>query len=138
MAGIGLAIGHGWRKISSLATGGGDTFISGVESLGFPLPALFAWAAALAEFGGGFLVALGLGSRVAASFAAFTMFVAGFLRHRFHLHLLTSVGLFHASPDEVKRWGNPEMALIYLLCFVAVVLMGGGRFSLDHFFKRKK
>ena len=84
------------------------------------------------------LVALGLGGRIAASFAAFTMFVAAFFRHRFHLHLLVAMGLTDASPDEVKSWGNPEMALIYLLCFVVIVLMGGGRFSVDHLFRRKK
>ena len=121
-----------------MATGGGDRLISGVETLGFPMPGLFAWAAALAEFGGGLLVALGLGTRVAASFAAFTMFVAAFLRHRFHEHVLVAVGLHDATPDEVKKWGNPEMALIYLLSLIAIILMGGGRYSLDYLIRRKK
>jgi putative oxidoreductase len=138
LAGLGLAVNHGWGKLSSLATGGGDRFISGVEALGFPMPGLFAWAAALAEFGCGLLIALGLGTRIAASFAVFTMFVAAFLRHRFHLHLLFAVGLLDAAPEEVKKWGNPEMGLVYMVCFLAIVLLGGGRFSLDHFFKRKK
>jgi putative oxidoreductase len=139
LTGIGLAVAHGWGKVSALATGGGDRFIGGVEALGFPLPALFAWAAALAEFGGGLFVALGIGARVSAAFAASTMFVAAFARHKFHLHLLVSLGLMRASPDVVKGWGNPEMALIYLVCFLAIVLMGGGRFSLDHLvLKRRK
>lgn len=138
LAGLGLAVNHGWGKLSSLATGGGDRFISGVEALGFPMPGLFAWAAALAELGGGLFIALGLGTRIAASFAAFTMFVAAFLRHRFHQHLLVAVGLLDAAPDEVKKWGNPEMSLVYLVCFVAIVLLGGGRFSLDHLLGRKK
>jgi putative oxidoreductase len=138
LAGVGLALNHGWGKISSLATGGGEGLISGVEALGFPMPGLFAWAAALAEFAGGILVALGLGTRIAASFAAFTMFVAALGRHRFHLHILVALGLLDAAPEEVKRWGNPEMSLIYLVCLVAVVLMGGGRFSLDHLLKRKR
>lgn len=139
LTGIGLALGHGWGKVSALATGGGDRFIGGVETLGFPLPALFAWAAALAEFGGGLAVALGIGTGVAAAFAGATMFVAAFVRHKFHLHFLVSVGLMQASPDMVKSWGNPEMALVYLLCFLAIVLMGGGRFSLDHLLlKRRK
>jgi putative oxidoreductase len=139
LTGIGLALGHGWGKISALAAGGGDRFISGVEALGFPLPALFAWFAALAEFGGGIFLALGIGTRVAAAFAGITMFVAAFVRHKFHLHVLASLGLMRASPDVVQGWGNPEMALIYLLCFLTVLLMGGGRFSLDHLvLKRRK
>ena len=138
LSGLGLAINHGWGKISSLATGGGDRFISGVETLGFPMPGLFAWAVALAEFGCGLFVALGFGTRIAASFAAFAMFVAAFLRHRFHQHVLVAVGLLDAAPDEVKKWGNPEMALIYLVCFIAIILMGGGRYSLDYLFRRKK
>ncbi len=139
LAGIGLAVGHGWGKVYTLATGGGDRLISGVEALGFPLPALFAWAAALAEFGCGLAVTLGILTRVTAAFAGFTMFVAAFGRHKFHLHLLVSLGLMQVSPDVVKDWGNPEMALLYLLCFLAAVLMGGGRLSLDHLLlKRRK
>jgi putative oxidoreductase len=138
LAGLGLALGHGWGKISSLATGGGDRFIAGVGALGVPLPGVFAWAAAISEFGCGLLVVLGLGTRIAASFAAFTMFVAAFFRHRFHQHILVSLGLLSASPDEVKKWGNPEMGLIYMVCFLAIVLMGGGRFSLDRLSLKRK
>jgi len=67
--------------------------VQGVANLGFPAPALFAWAAALAEFLGGLLVFLGLGTRVAAAFAAFTMVVAGFARHKAHLHFAAWLGL---------------------------------------------
>lgn len=139
LAGLGLALGHGWGKMSALATGGGDRFVAGVESLGFPLPYVFAWAAALAEFVGGLFVALGLGTRVAAAFAGFTMFVAAFGRHQFHQHVFVAIGLSQASPEEIKKWGNPEMSMLYLVLFLAIALMGGGRLSLDQWFlKRKK
>jgi putative oxidoreductase len=138
LTGLGLAFGHGWRKIAALASGGGDGFISSVESLGFPLPVVFAWAAALSEFLGGICLALGLGTRVAASFAAFTMFVAAFLQHRFYLHLLMFLGLYRAPEDVVEKWGNPELATIYLLCFLTLVLLGGGRLALDRFVFKKK
>ncbi len=138
-AGVGLAVGHGWGKIASLATGGGEGLIAGIGSLGFPMPGLFAWAAALGEFAGGLCVAFGLGTRIAASFAGFTMFVAGFLRHKLHLHILVFLGLYNPPQDVIEKWGNPELAVMYLVCFVAVVLLGGGRFSLDRvLFKRKK
>jgi putative oxidoreductase len=131
LSGLGLALLHGYGKVLALATGKGDGFVAGVESLGFPLPGLFAWAAALAEFLGGLCVALGLGTRVAATFAAFTMFVAAFLRHHAFQHLLVAVGAMKASEETVRSWGNPELALLYLLAFLTIALIGGGRFSLD-------
>ena len=139
LAGIGLAIGHGWGKVVALFAGGGDRLVAGAGNLGFPMPEVFAWAAALSEFAGGLLVALGLGTRIAASFAGFTMAVAAFLRHRFHQHLLVALGLAHASADDLKSWGNPELALAYLLGFLAVILLGPGRISLDYLlFRRRK
>ena len=131
LTGLGLALAHGYGKVAALAAGEGDRFIAGVESLGFPLPGLFAWAAALAEFLGGLCVALGLGTRVAAAFAGFAMFVAAFLRHHALQHLLVAVGAMGASEETVRSWGNPELALLYLLVFGALVVTGGGRFSLD-------
>jgi putative oxidoreductase len=131
LSGLGLALFHGYGKVLALATGKGDGFVAGVESLGFPLPGLFAWAAALAEFLGGLCVALGLGTRVAAIFAAFTMFVAAFLRHHALQHLLVALGAMEASEKTVRSWGNPELALIYLLAFATLALTGGGRFCLD-------
>ena len=73
LAGLGLAIGHGWGKIAGLATGESDGLIAGIGSLGFPMPGLFAWAAALAEFGGALCVAFGLGTRFAAAVGGFTL-----------------------------------------------------------------
>jgi putative oxidoreductase len=131
LSGLGLALAHGYGKVVALATGRGDGFIAGVESLGFPLPGLFAWAAALAEFLGGLCVALGVGTRVAAAFAAVTMFVAAFLRHHALQHLLVALGVMSASEEKVRSWGNPEMALVYLLVFTTLVLTGGGQLSLD-------
>ncbi len=137
LAGLGLALAHGWGKIAALASGEGGGFIEGVGSLGFPMPGLFAWAAGLAEFAGGLFVAFGLFTRVAASFAGFTMLVAGFLRHKFHLHLLVWLGLFQASEETIEGWRDPEKALVYVLIFVALILMGGGRLSLDRIVRKK-
>jgi putative oxidoreductase len=138
VAGVTFAFWHGWGKISALAAGGGDRFIASVESLGFPLPAVFAWAAALAEFVGGLAVALGLGTRIAASFAAFTMLVAAFGRHQLHQHVLVAIGLLQVPAEQINEWGNPEMAFLYLILFLAMALMGGGRFSLDRFLPKRK
>jgi putative oxidoreductase len=131
LAGGGLALAHGWGKVVSLSAGQGERLVAGVAELGFPAPGLFAWAAALAEFVGGLLVMIGLGTRVAAAFAAFTMVVAGFGRHKAHLQLFAKLGLMQAGPDALKAWGNPELALVYLAIFLGVALLGPGRFALD-------
>jgi putative oxidoreductase len=131
LSGLGMALAHGLGKVAALSAGEGDGFIAGVESLGFPLPGLFAWAAALAELLGGLCVALGLGTRVAAAFAGFTMFVAAFVRHHALQHLLVAMGAMKASEETTRSWGNPEMALLYLVVFATLALTGGGRFSLD-------
>jgi putative oxidoreductase len=82
--------------------------------MGFPSPDLFAWAAALSEFLGGILIALGLGTRIAAFFVFSTMTVAVFIRHA-------------SDTFDVK-----ELALLYGTIAMAIVLIGPGRFSLDY------
>jgi putative oxidoreductase len=138
LTGLLLSLGHGWGKVASLSSGGGGRFVQAVADLGFPLPGLFAWAAALAEFLGGLCVALGLGTRVAAGFAAFTMAVAAFLRHRAHAHLLGWAGLTSPSEEALKAWGNPELSLVYLAIFLAIALLGAGRLALDPLLGRKR
>jgi putative oxidoreductase len=133
LSGLLLAVGHGWGKVAALASGNGGRFIESVAGLGFPAPGLFAWAAALGEFAGGLLVFVGLGTRYAAALAGFTMFVAAFFRHKAHLHLLVKLGLMQASEETLKGWGNPELALIYLLLMVSLVLTGPGRYALDSY-----
>ena len=137
LAGVGLALAHGFGKIAALVSGEAAGFIEFVARLGFPLPGVFAWAAAIAQFAGGLLVAVGLFTRWAASFAAFTMLIALTLHHKFQLHVLVWLGLYQASEETIEGWGNPEMALLYFLIFVALVLMGAGRFSLDRIVRKK-
>jgi hypothetical protein len=62
------------------------------------------------------------------------MIVAAFLRHHALQHLFVAVGVMKASEETVRSWGNPELALLYLLVFASLVLAGGGRFSLDRLF----
>lgn len=102
-----------------------------VAKLGFPLPTAFAWAAALAEFVGGLLVAFGLFTRVGAGLAAFTMFVAAFFQHHAFSRLLVSLKLRYVSEETLKGWGNPELALMYLAVLVAILIMGPGRIAFD-------
>lgn len=112
-AGALLAINHGYGKVFG---GNIDRFAQGVADLGFPAPTFFAWCAALAEFGGGILVALGLATRPAAALAGFTMLVATW-----------------------RHWADPfaskEKALLFLAGMIAAMLIGGGRYSLDAVFR---
>ncbi|MGE0454068.1 MAG: DoxX family membrane protein [Vicinamibacteria bacterium] len=131
LSGLGLALLHGWGKVVALSNGQGRPFIDAVAAMGFPAPGLFAWAAAFAEFGCGLLVFLGLGTRLAAGAAAFTMAVAAFGRHKAQLQAAAALGLLPASEESLKGWGNPELALVYLLALLSLALTGGGRFALD-------
>ena len=113
-AGLSMALTHGLDKIPV-----SEAFAAGVGEMGFPLPGLFAWAAALAEFAGGLLLALGLVTRPAALSLLITMAVAAFIRNS----------------------GNPfsdrEMALLYGAVAVLFLLTGAGRFSADAFLRRR-
>ena len=130
LVGVGLAAAHGIPKLAALLAGT-SRFPESVGSLGFPMPVAFAWAAALAETLGGIGIAVGLFTRVSAALASAPMFVAAFLRHRAHEHLLASLGLRTVGEETLKSWGSPELALVYLLPLLGVALIGPGRLSLD-------
>ena len=112
--GLTMAFAHGAKKVPPA-----DGFISGVESMGFPIPAFFAWSAGLAEFAGGFLIALGLTSRPAAFFLLQTMLVAVLVRH---------------GADPFKK---QELGLLYGTFSLGILLLGSGRFSLDYLIRNK-
>jgi putative oxidoreductase len=112
-AGFALMYGHGLGKMPP-----SEGFIQGTANMGFPLPVLFAWAAALSETVGGALMALGLATRPAALFVACTVGTAAFVRHA-------------ADP-----FGRKELALMFFFAAVMFLCTGGGRFSLDRFIQK--
>ncbi|MBI4055230.1 MAG: DoxX family protein [Elusimicrobia bacterium] len=110
---VGLALmSHGYGKIFG---GGMEGFaqFAVAQKLGFPLPSFFAWMAALSEFLGGLLLAVGLGTRVAAAFVFINMSVAFFIYHA-------------ADPFRVK-----ELAFLYWAVAGGLILVGPHRHSLD-------
>lgn len=107
-AGLALALAHGVGKLPP-----SEPFLAGVAEMGFPLPVLFGWAAALAEFAGGILIAFGLLTRPAALFVAITMAVAAFIR------------------QAGEPFGERELALLYGAIAVTLLLTGAGRYSID-------
>ena len=138
LSGLGLAFGHGWGKVVSLATGQGDGLIQFVGSLGFPLPGLFAWGAALAEFLAALCSSLsGSGPESRRRLRASRCSSPRFVRHKAHLHLLVKLGLMSAGAEQLKGWGDPELALAYLIIFVSLTLTGGGRFAVERLIRKR-
>jgi putative oxidoreductase len=111
-AGLAMSLAHGKGKFPP-----SEKFVSGVAEMGFPAPELFAWMASSAEFLGGLGLAFGFLTRL-SSFGIFsTMCVAAFVRHA-------------ADP-----FNNKELSLLYLSIAVAFMVLGGGRYSIDRFFR---
>jgi putative oxidoreductase len=104
-----LALAHGAGKMADLGK-----FTANVAKHGFPIPELFAVLAALSEFAGGLLLAVGLLARPAAGFVLITMLVAAVVVH----------------------WDDPfskkEFALAYGMAALTVLVAGPGKLSLDH------
>lgn len=113
--GVSLALAHGFGKLPP-----GEQLVGGVASLGFPAPALFAWAAALAEFLGGVFLALGLFTRISSFFVAFTMLTAAF-------------GVHLNDPYQKK-----ELALFYLVVALCFMLKGASDWSIDAFLRNRR
>jgi putative oxidoreductase len=105
VAGVAFML-HGWGKIQN------PLGWMGPES---PVPGIFQLAAALSEFGGGLLWILGLLTPVASVGILATMVVAVFVH----------VGRGDAF---VGGW---ELATVYLVIAVVLLLVGPGRFSAD-------
>ncbi len=120
LVGAGIAY-HGYGKVF----GGQIVQLNqGVANMGFPMPEFFAWLSALTEFGGGILIAIGLATRLASLFLFINMSVAAFIAH---------------GDDPFQR---KELALAYWTIAGALVMLGGGQYSVDAWFlrnwKRKK
>jgi putative oxidoreductase len=117
--GLGLAFGHGYGKIFENGFGPNADLVSGIGDMGFPAPIVFAWLAALAEFVGGLLLAVGLLTRPVALVIAVNMAVAAFIA-------MGSAPLFSSGAGIGK-----EFPLLFLLPAVMFICTGGGRYSVD-------
>jgi putative oxidoreductase len=115
LMGTGIAY-HGYGKVIG---GQVHQLIDGLVKMNMPMPEVLGWAAALSEFLGGILIALGLFTRTAALFVFITMSVAVFMAHK-------------ADALQVK-----ELALAYWTISGALIFIGGGIFGLDSLIKRK-
>ncbi len=114
--GLMMALMHGWPGIPSAwqywIDGKAWTFIDTVAGLGFPFPAYFATGAALIEFVGGLMLAVGLFTRTIAGGLAVTMAVA----------------VFHHLTGDMDF----ERAVLFLALSLLFLANGGGRLSVDN------
>ena len=100
---------HGIPKLINVFTGNfqfGDPIGLG--------PTLSLIVVAFAEGICGFMVLIGLGTRLASIILVINMSVAGFI--------------FHAADP----FGSKEKALLFLILFLVTTLFGGGKYSLDN------
>jgi len=113
VTGLYLAFGHGLGKI----TGGPEQWagLGGtmeIFGLGF-MPTFWGFMAAVAEFVGALLVAVGFVTRPAALLVVLNMAVAA------TAHITGAID------------GGPELALIYAVVFLSLVFVGPGKYSVD-------
>lgn len=114
----GLIAAHGAQKLLGWFGGHGLAGTAGFfESLGFRPGRGFATAAALAELGGGLLVALGFLGPLGAAVVVSVMIVAVVTVHLRNGVFATSNGI--------------ELPLLYATGALALALTGPGRYSLD-------
>lgn len=110
-----LMITHGLPKLSKLLEGGEIQFGDPI-GLG---PTFSLILVVFAEFFCSILIGIGLGTRLASIPLLITMFVAAFITH---------------GPDPFQR---KEMALLYLLFYIALLIIGSRKYSLDYLISRK-
>ena len=115
LAGVAMAVNHGAGKIQNPSK-----VVGMADSLGFPVPTFFGWMAAIAEFFGGILLALGLATRPAAFLIACTMFTAAFIGH------------------AGDKFPQREPALLFLFIAVLFLLAGSGRYGVDALLRRRR
>jgi putative oxidoreductase len=116
-SGLFLASFHGWGKVTALWAhlihGEVWGFPNTVASLGFPIPLFFAALSTITEFIGGLLFAAGLYTRYVALFILINMSVA------VYRHVVTDM--------------RYELAALFLLISLYILIKGAGRYSLDRF-----
>lgn len=109
-----MLLNHGWGKFQKLTSG--DLAFADPIGLG---PELSLYLTVFAELVCAGFVLLGLFTRVAALPLLITMAVAFFVQH---------------SADPLV---DKEPALIYMLGYLAIIFLGGGKYSLDRMFREK-
>jgi putative oxidoreductase len=114
----GIMAAHGAQKLFGWFGGSGPFgTAAGYRQLNFRAPLLTAFAAGLAEFGGGLLLAVGLLTPLAALGIAVVM--------------VNAIGVVHWRNGFWNSKGGYEFNLLIWAAAGAIAAIGAGRFSLD-------
>ena len=107
---------HGFPKLMKLMAGGEIQFANPI-GLG---PAFSLVLVVFAEFFCSLFIAFGFGTRLASIPLMITMLVAAFVAH---------------GDDP---FGQKEKALLYILIYMVLLIVGSGKFSIDYLISNKK
>ena len=110
-----LMLSRGWSKFQTLLDGRGANFPDPL-GIGHQLSLIFAVLTEVLFSG---LLILGFLSRLTTFGLAFTMFVAAFIQH---------------ADDPFSK---KELAILYLIIYITLLVKGSGKFSVDHFIRKK-
>ena len=124
---------HGWAKLSR----GTEGFAKLLEQIHAPLPEVTAWVSTLVEVLGGLAILAGAFVAVVSVPLIVMMLVAMFTIHlRYGFSAINTIGLTVDGP----QFGPPgyEINLLYIAALLALVLGGGGPFSIDRLLARRK
>jgi len=111
---------HGWQKVFTMGIPGVTGFLGG---LGFPMPTLFAYILAYGELVFGAMMVIGLLTHWVSKFHIIVAIVAFFLVH-------LENGFFVGQ-------GGYEFILLILAAAVAIMILGGGKYSADAMWLKK-
>lgn len=132
-----LAIGygfivHGWAKLGR----GPDKFANVLDWMGVPLPDVMAWVVTLVEIFGGLAILAGAFVTLVSIPLMAIHLVAMFGVHlQYGFSSVNTVGLTTAGP----QFGPPgfEVNLLYIAGLLAIMMGGGGVWSVDRLLARR-
>lgn len=120
MIGLMMLVGHGIPKIQNFDTYSEKFYVPDFFPLKYMSPPVSLMACIGAELGASILIILGFVTRPAAFLLGFSMVVAAFAVH--------GGAVWFMGPGVTV---SKEPALLYLIPLIAIILAGGGAFSLD-------
>lgn len=118
-----LFVDNGWRKLMAM-----DPFIQSLASRRVPYATFWGWVGALVEFLGGLALMLGFASRYAAVLLILFVIVATAISHRYWE--------FTEPAARRMQYGQFGKNLALIGGMIALVLTGGGRWSVDGWRRR--
>jgi putative oxidoreductase len=121
LTGLMMLVGHGIPKFQKYAAMKDSFYVSEVFPLSLCSPSVSLMMCIAAEVVAAALIIVGLATRPAAFILGFCMVVAAF-------DVLHGAVWFQVPGASVP---NKEMALLYLVPMLALILTGGGSYSLD-------